>query len=124
MSNCPCGQPILAELCCAALLTGAETATTCERLMRARYTAYFQKDESFLLTSWHPSTRPKTVPFDPLTQWFGLKVIKSQGAESDVTGEVEFIAKFKQQGKAFKMHERSQFVREQGHWFYLDGSIL
>jgi SEC-C motif-containing protein len=124
VSNCPCGQPIVAEACCATLLSGHQSAETCERLMRARYTAYVQRNASFLIASWHPSTRPKTVPFDDLTHWIGLKVIKSRGGAADASGEVEFIATFKQQGKAYKMHERSAFIREQGQWFYLDGTIL
>lgn len=124
MSNCFCGNPTLAEQCCLPLLKGTETASSCERLMRARYTAYALKDESFLLASWHPSTRPPDVPFDPLTQWFELKIIASHGGEPDTASEVEFIAKFKQQGKAYKMHERSQFIQEQGQWFYLDGAIM
>ncbi|MDG1113059.1 MAG: YchJ family metal-binding protein [Pseudomonadales bacterium] len=124
MPTCPCGQPTVAEACCAAILSGDEQAETCERLMRARYTAYVQRNESFLIASWHPSTRPKTVPFDALTHWVGLKVIHSQGGASHTSGEVEFIATFKHQGKAYKMHERSAFVREQGQWFYFDGTIL
>jgi len=124
VSNCPCGQSTVAEACCAVLLTGHQSAETCERLMRARYTAYVQRNESFLIASWHPSTRPKTVPFDALTRWIGLKVIHSQGGASDASGEVEFIATFKQQGKAYKMHERSTFVREQGQWLYLNGTFL
>ncbi len=124
MPNCPCGQPNPADACCYALFIGDTVADTCERLMRARYTAYVQRNESFLIASWHPSTRPENVPFDALTHWIGLKVINSRGGASDALGEVEFIATFKQQGKAYKMHERSRFVQEQGQWFYLDGAIL
>jgi SEC-C motif domain protein len=35
--------------------------------------------------------------------------------------EVEFVARYKLQGRAVRLHERSRFVQEQGRWFYLDG---
>jgi len=39
------------------------------------------------------------------------------------TAEVEFVARYKVQGKAYRLHEKSRFVREQSLWFYVDGDI-
>ena len=36
---------------------------------------------------------------------------------------VEFVARYKIAGRAYKLHETSRFVREDGRWFYLDGEI-
>ena len=83
--------------------------------MRSRYTAYALGDTRFLLDSWHPSTRPETLPPEPGVQWIRLKILAS--------GEdrVEFIATCKVNGKAHRMQEHSRFVREGGRWYYLDG---
>ncbi len=40
------------------------------------------------------------------------------GAE---TAEVEFVARYRVDGRAVRMHERSRFVREDGRWFYVAG---
>jgi SEC-C motif-containing protein len=45
--------------------------------------------------------------------------------EHIVTGvdsaEVEFVARYRVDGCAVRLHERSRFVREDGRWFYVDG---
>jgi len=35
--------------------------------------------------------------------------------------EVEFVARYRIAGRAVRMHESSRFVREGGHWFYVEG---
>jgi len=94
--------------------------------MRSRYTAFTRQDEAYLLQSWHPSTRPPTLAFDQQqpVKWLGLKIIQKQaGREDDDTGTVEFIARYKVNGKAQRLHEISQFVRESGRWVYLQGKM-
>ena len=36
---------------------------------------------------------------------------------------VEFVARYKINGRAHRLHEVSRFVREHGLWFYVDGDI-
>ncbi len=36
---------------------------------------------------------------------------------------VEFVARYKVNGRAHRLHEVSRFVLEDGRWFYLDGSF-
>ncbi|MNT37356.1 hypothetical protein D3C72_1734910 [compost metagenome] len=45
------------------------------------------------------------------------------GGELDQTGVVTFVARYKVNGRAGRMQERSRFVREQGLWRYLDGDV-
>jgi len=94
--------------------------------MRSRYTAYVLKDASYLLQTWHPSTRPAQLMLDegePVT-WLGLKVLRSErGGGQDDSGVVEFVARYKPPGAAGRLHEESHFVREHGQWFYLSGTI-
>ncbi|VAW50072.1 UPF0225 protein YchJ [hydrothermal vent metagenome] len=93
--------------------------------MRSRYTAFVMQDENYLRHSWHPDTRPKTIHLNEDTQWLGLK-IKSifAGKKDDETGEVEFIARSKFNGKASRLHETSRFSRFQKRWVYLDGYFM
>jgi SEC-C motif-containing protein len=36
---------------------------------------------------------------------------------------VEFVARYKVNGRAHRLHEVSRFVREDGRWFYVDGEV-
>jgi SEC-C motif-containing protein len=48
--------------------------------------------------------------------------------EHKVTGadtqEVAFVARYRVDGRAVRMHERSRFVREDDRWFYTSGDPL
>jgi len=105
--------------------------------MRSRYTAYGQRNEPYLLATWHASTRP-TEPImsdEEKVQWLGLEVksvlrLRQRKAnEADLTQDtVEFVARFKINGRAQRLHEISNFVREPAEggdlrWFYVDGSF-
>jgi SEC-C motif-containing protein len=132
---CPCGGPSLAT-CCGPFIDGAAIPQSAEALMRSRYTAYGLRDEPYLLATWHPSTRP-TEPVmsdEEKLQWLGLEVKSAlrlrqrKADDADLTTDtVEFVARFKTNGRAQRLHEISNFVREpaQGglRWFYVDGSF-
>ena len=92
--------------------------------MRSRYTAYVLQDEAYLLATWHPDTRPVTLHFDQeqSTKWLGLSVNRAVEIDSKHS-EVEFVARYKINGRAFRMHEISRFERIDGRWFYLDGVV-
>ena len=92
--------------------------------MRSRYTAYTMQCEDYLLATWHPSTRPIQLNFadEAPTKWLGLEVKRheQQDAEHAI---VEFVARYKVNGRAHRLHEVSRFVREDGRWFYVYGDI-
>ena len=99
-------------------------APTALSLMRSRYTAFTQLNENYLRYSWHPDTCPKNIHLNVNTHWLGLKIKNTiAGEEKDTTGEVEFIARSKINGKASRLHERSQFRRVDNRWVYLAGEI-
>lgn len=94
--------------------------------MRSRYSAYVMADEKYLLSTWHSSTRPESLGLDKdtTTKWAGLEVkATGQGSQMDEQGMVEFVARYKINGKAERLHEISQFKKEMGKWFYLDGIL-
>jgi SEC-C motif-containing protein len=132
---CPCGGPSLAS-CCGPYLAGVAIPPSAETLMRSRYTAYTLGDEPYLLATWHASTRPQERIIDPgeKLQWLGLEVksalrLRQRKAELDdpERDTVEFVARFRSQGRAHRLHEISNFVREPAEdgprWFYVDGSF-
>ena len=93
--------------------------------MRSRYSAYVLNLEDYLLATWHGSTRPAagTLQLNDGVRWLGLKVLRFDPSAPD-RAQVEFVAKFKQGGfSATKLHECSDFVFEDGRWFYLTGVL-
>ena len=92
--------------------------------MRSRYSAYALGNEPYLLSTWHASTRPALLNLDeqPAPKWMGLKILRHEQPD-DGHAMVEFIARYKLNGRAFKLQEASRFVKEGGRWFYVDGDI-
>ncbi len=84
--------------------------------MRSRYTAFVRGDADYLLRTWHPRTRPEELRLDSEVTWLSLQVLD---AGSD---EVEFIARYRGPGGRGFLRERSRFTRQDGRWFYLDGT--
>jgi SEC-C motif-containing protein len=120
---CPCGSGLSLAGCCGPLLGGAAAATA-EALMRSRYTAYVLGDERYLLASWHRSTRPAAVPMEGRPAWCGLELRATvAGRAGDAEGRVEFVARYTEGGRPGVLHETSRFIREGGHWYYLDGRL-
>src|SRR4051794_37269119 len=108
--RCECGTGLPYESCCGPFHQGTP-APTAEQLMRSRYCAFARMLTSYLLETWHPTTRPKRLVLDPEQEWLGLKVIEARGGFLDTEGVVEFRATWRQRGVTDVVHERSRFVR-------------
>ena len=111
--------------CCGRYLDHWSTtpAPDAHSLMRSRYTAFVLEHAAYLQATWHPSTRPSTLDFEPGTRWLGLEVRAHRQIDSE-HAEVEFVARQRSAGgKALRLHERSRFVRTDGRWFYVDGDL-
>jgi SEC-C motif-containing protein len=111
--------------CCGRYLDDGEAAPTAEALMRSRYSAYTLGREDYLLRTWLHSTRPASLelanqPRSARCKWLGLEVRRHEQLEPD-NAMVEFVARYKVDGRAHRLHEISRFVREAGQWFYIDG---
>ena len=91
--------------------------------MRSRYSAYVLNLEDYLLATWHHSTRPASLDFSDAgkTKWLGLE-IRRHTIIDDTHAQVEFVARYKVGGQsAMRLHEISDFVFEDGAWFYVAG---
>jgi SEC-C motif-containing protein len=92
--------------------------------MRSRYTAFVLEDAAYLRATWHGSTRPADIGFEPGARWLGLEVKRHRAMDVD-HAEVEFVARQRDaSGRALRLHERSRFVLDEGRWYYVDGDQL
>ena len=121
-NSCPCGSGLTYASCCAPLHDD-RPAPDAQALMRSRYTAYVLKLEDYLLKTWHPDTRPAALDLakETSTKWLGLEVKRFEVTGED-TAMVEYVARYKVNGKAERLHEISKFVKLD-KWYYLDGEI-
>jgi SEC-C motif-containing protein len=128
--SCPCGRvddrgrPLAFDRCCGRYLAdfAGTPAPDAEALMRSRYSAFVREDAGYLLATWHASSRPPDIGFEPGLKWLGLEVREHRAVDAS-HAEVEFVARSRLAGRGHRLHERSRFVCEDGRWFYVDGVI-
>ncbi|WP_284548368.1 YchJ family protein [Aestuariimicrobium sp. T2.26MG-19.2B] len=114
--ECACGGGDYGR-CCGPIHLGTP-AETAEQLMRSRYSTFVLGLGEYLVTTWHPSTRPDHVDTAGVV-WTGLDIVDVvDGGAQDSRGVVEFVAHH----TGGDLHERSRFERRAGRWFYLDGT--
>lgn len=121
IERCPCGSDTPYAQCCEPLHNDKTIAKTPEQLMRSRYCAFVKRLNSYLLKTWHPSTRPMTLDLSDSPKWLKLQIVSTE--QADDRGYVHFRAFYKEGGDVGFMEEQSDFVREQGRWFYLSGRV-
>ncbi len=126
-SDCPCGSGKIYHECCRPLHIGTSRAETAEQLMRSRYSAFFFRLTDYLVDTYHPETRTKTL-FHELDEmihdikWRKLTIHQcSKGQVGDKQGKVEFSCDYHLDGEFLTMSEHSRFRRYKGIWKYLDG---
>lgn len=130
MNECPCGSGNAYESCCEPYITGKEPAPTAEALMRSRYSAFVVKKVDYLGDTLAPESKhdydeAQVKNWAETSTWMGLTIVStSKGQPEDEKGEVEFIAKFRQQGAIHTHHEASVFEKREGKWLYVDGDIV
>lgn len=123
---CPCGSIYRYTHCCGRFISNDAQPQTAEQLMRARYTAYAFGNEAYLMATWHTSKRPITLALHQQnTRGLSLKIVRTElGDSTSEQGIVEFVARFRVDGKGVRLHEISRFVKEEGRWFYVDGDVV
>ena len=93
--------------------------------MRSRYSAFVMCDQAYLLATWYEETRPSKVRLNDKQRWLGLRIRATDGGgEDDVTGVVEYVARYKVDGKGHRLHEVSRFLKSEDRWYYRDGEHL
>lgn len=90
--------------------------------MRSRYSAYVLGLDDYLRTTWHPDRCPQAIELQaqPRPTWLGL-TLKAHRLLDDDHATVEFVARYKRNGRAYRLYEISRFERISGRWVYVDG---
>lgn len=129
---CPCGSKLNFSECCAKFLEAKTLAKTPEELMRSRYCAFATETWQYLVDTHHPSTRSENlleslIKNSSNVHWRRLIVLNHNVQSKQPKGNVEFVA-FYTQGDAIEtplqIHENSDFILEDGKWYYVKGEFL
>ena len=130
MTSCPCGSTLNYTDCCEPIIKAVRPAETAEQLMRARYSAYTKAEMEFVFNSTDPANRENydhdgTRTWAESSEWLGLEVISTvKGGKEDKRGEVEFSARFKENGAPREHHENAIFNKKEGNWYFSDGEMV
>lgn len=124
MESCVCNSGKTYTECCGPFIAGEAVPGTPEALMRSRYTAYAKANMDYIASTMKG---PAALDFDKNSakqwatqiEWKGLKIIRSE--QKDIEGKVEFIAHCKFNGNEDVLYEISEFLLENGRWYYVDG---
>lgn len=124
---CSCGTEKSYAECCEPVLKGLSIPESAVDLMRSRYTAFVKHDIDYLMKSVSPARkkdfdRKDIEEWSRNTAWAGLEIVSAEkGGPGDETGQVEFIAKFREEEEIKKHHELASFVKIKGAWYFDDG---
>lgn len=119
---CICGKNEDFSSCCEPIIKRIKEPRTAEELMRSRYTAYVQGNGEYLVYSAATENRYEEdialiEEFAASVQWLGLDVLH-------VTNDtVEFKAFYRTKEGIEVLHEKSNFIQEDGIWKYKDGAL-
>lgn len=96
--------------------------------MRSRFSAFAVGDVSYLLQTWHASTRPASLLLDPGQQWYRLDILSTSGGGLfDTQGVVSFTAHYRSAADRKdrgSLNETSSFLRADKQWFYVEALAL
>lgn len=124
--QCPCGSGQTYHDCCQPLVEQQQLATSPEALMRSRYSAFCLANTDYLVATHHPDFCSADLALglkQDQTQWHRLQVIFSCSSQDEQTGIVEFKAYYREGEGLGILHERSNFVKQDGRWYYTDGEF-
>lgn len=119
--DCPCGSQNNYSSCCELYLSGKQCPATPEALMRSRYTAYYMDNMDYIQASMRGKALIGFGAVDAKrVSWLKLEVLNTS-LDTPRKGFVEFVATFVDNHILKSMHEKSEFIREEGRWYYVDG---
>ncbi|QEY23370.1 YchJ family protein [Neisseria animalis] len=126
--NCLCGSGRSYAACCEPLHTGRQTAADAEALMRSRYCAYVLQHIDYIVETTvpvqqHLLDKRALRSWSENTRWLGLTVLKHIPHIGKIHAQVEFVARFQEDGEACEHHELSAFVLIGGRWYFIDPTV-
>jgi len=124
---CPCGSHKVYSKCCEPFIQGEQIPPTPEALMRSRYSAFTQANTQYIIDTMKGAVAQqfdpeKTRTWTQHVTWLDLQILQAPlVTDNDTIASVEFIARYRFQEKIEHIHEISEFHRENGRWYYIDG---
>jgi len=115
------------EAYCLPFIRGEKLPETAAELMASRYVAYSRAEVDYIIATHDPATqsetdRQATEEWAKRAKFVGLTILDTErGQRGDDTGEVEFQARFVEDGTEHLHHERSTFVKKDGRWYFAEG---
>lgn len=122
--SCPCKSGKSYPQCCQPLHSKQKKADNCEQLMRSRFSAFVYQLGDYLFNTYHVDFRGQLTAeklSEKTADWVNLEIVETQSLKE--SGFVEFKAWYIEENKLCCFHEKSNFVKEQGHWLYCDGTF-
>ncbi|MDH4944953.1 YchJ family protein [Sulfurimonas sp. C5] len=119
---CICGNEKDFNECCGPIISKETLPKSAEELMRSRYSAYVQANGEYLVYSAVKENQYQEdialiEEFSNSVEWLKLDVL-------EVTpNTVEFKAYYRDKDGIQVLHEKSNFVQEDGVWKYKDGEL-
>ncbi|KNH08765.1 UPF0225 protein YchJ [Candidatus Burkholderia brachyanthoides] len=121
-AECPCGgaSPLKRlnakapryDACCGRFIEGGAFPANAMELMRSRYTAYVLGNTAYLRATWDPATCPPDLDAsDTSTRWLSLEIKRHTLIDADHE-EVEFVARYKVDGRAHRLREASPLQKK------------
>ncbi len=129
-TDCPCGSGRDYASCCGPLIDGSTPATTPEALMRSRYTAFVRQAMSYIEQTLHPGQRHDydaagSAKWARESEWEGLEIIDTGTDPGNANrATVEFRARYRLNGAHQVHHERAEFRKTDGTWYFFDGKMV
>ena len=127
MEPCPCGSGQAYDQCCGPLIQRENQAQTAEQLLRSRYSAHVKGEIDYIYDTTHSGqrgnvNREQVSAWSRRSQWLGLEILDTRdGQASDESGTIEFVARYRENGKKVEHCEIAEFKKEDGHWRFSDG---
>lgn len=121
--SCICGNKEEYSECCGSIIDGKTSASTPEKLMRSRYSAYVKGNGNYLVKSTVKENRYSDdveliEEFSNNVEWLKLDVL-------DVYENVVEFKAYYREGRAIKvLHERSKFEYEDDMLLYSGGELF
>lgn len=145
-NHCPCGSQKSYQHCCEPLHLSvdaiaqidigpvepvAQVASSPEPLMRSRYCAFVLKNFDYIIKTHHVdflgNLTLEQLQQGPDPTWLALEVLAADTKnypDGSLHGTVTFKAWYKLAGEIDAIYERSEFVCQQGRWYYTQGQQM
>ena len=121
-STCPCGSKLKYKKCCQTYHKGVNPQNALT-LMKSRYSAYVSRETMYIIKTTHwenPQYSEDKKSWNRELQDFCKNTTFTKLEICDFTYDTVTFKAYTEQGV---LHEKSNFVKIDGKWLYLDGEI-